>query len=96
MLILTDAAAAALRSLMGQGELSPGGGVRLVPCPPGEPSPLPVVEVASTLIPGDAVVIDHGIRIFLDPRLVPLDDDLAIDARTDEQDQVVFVLRGLS
>ena len=96
MLIVTDAAAAALHSLMSQGQLSMEGGLRLVPCPPAEPSPVPIVELASTPMPGDAVVIDHGIRIFLDPRLVPLDDNLAIDARTDDQDQVAFVLRGPS
>jgi Fe-S cluster assembly iron-binding protein IscA len=94
MLIVTDAAAAAFRSAMEQRDLSGGAGIRLQPRERGEASSAPVVRLANVPTPGDAIVIDHGIRIFLDRRLLPLGDDVVIDVATDEQHQLGFVLRG--
>ena len=94
MLIVTDAAAAAFRSAMERGNLSGDGGIRLKPSVPGAGSVVPVVMLANVPTPGDAIVIDHGVRIFLDRQLVPLGDDLVIDATSDEHHHVGFLLRG--
>lgn len=96
MLIVTDAAAAAFRSAVEQRGLSGGGGIRLQPPQHGAASSAPVARLANVPTPGDAIVVDHGIRVFLDRRLVPLGGDVVIDVATDEQQQLGFVLRGPS
>ncbi|MBO0715382.1 MAG: hypothetical protein J2P59_11550 [Acidimicrobiales bacterium] len=94
MLIVTDAAAAAFRSAMERRSLPRDGGIRLEPPVPGTASPSPVATLANEPTPGDAIVIDHGVRVFLDRHLVPLGGDVVIDVATDEQQRLGFVLRG--
>lgn len=91
MVIVTDAAAAAFRSALEQGDLPGDGGIRLQPLPG---AVCPSAMLANEPAPDDAIVIDHGIRIFLDHQLVPLDDDLVIDVATGERAQAGFAVRG--
>ena len=94
MLIVTNGAAAAFRSAIEQGDLSGDGGIRLQPPLRDTESRWPGATLANEPRPGDAIVIDHGVRVFLDRELVPLSDDLVIDVGADEREQRGFVLRG--
>lgn len=90
MLIVTDAAAEAVHSLVAERHLPEGCGLRIRPGP-GPSSAAPIVELAQGLQPGEGVVTDRGVRLLIDPQLLPLDDG-TIDVVRDG-DEVTFVLR---
>jgi Fe-S cluster assembly iron-binding protein IscA len=91
MLIVTDAAAEAVHFLVAERHLPEGSGLRIRPGS-GTSSAVPIVELAQGLQPGEGVVTDRGIRLLIDPQLLPLDDG-TVDVVHDG-DEVEFVLRS--
>lgn len=86
MLTLTDNAATEIRNLIAQPEVPDDGGVRIASNPEGALT----LALAGAPVDGDAVVEDHGARVFLEQQTVPLLDDKELDAGVDPQGNVQF------
>ncbi len=94
MLILTGAAATAIRDLSSRSELPGGTGVRIAPRD-GDASLLtltPHAVPAST----DEVVETEGVRLFLESSTAAVLRDKVLDARMDEQGSIGFLINAPS
>ena len=91
MLALTDRAVEAVRDIVSSsGEASDTGGLRLTAERAGTQASFTLRVVS---LPGedDAVIEDHGARVFVEPEAASLLDDKVLDAKVD-QDQVAFTV----
>jgi Fe-S cluster assembly iron-binding protein IscA len=86
VLTLTDTAATEIRNLIAQPEVPDDGGVRIA----GNPEGALTLALAGSPTDGDAVVEDHGARVFLEEQTVQLLDDKELDAGVDPQGNVQF------
>jgi iron-sulfur cluster assembly protein len=91
MVILTDQAANAIRSLTQQPEMPPGAGLRIAAEPGG--SDRLAIRVEAGPDPGDDVVESQGATLFLDSAASAVLDDKALDAHADEQGRVSFTVQ---
>lgn len=83
MLVLTENAQTVIRDLTAQPELPQGAGLRIAPAP-GSAGELQLsLETAPT--PGDEVIDEEGVRVFIEPETATLLSDQTLDAQvTDE------------
>lgn len=88
MLILTDGAVAAIRSLTSQPELPEDIGLRITTAEDGAPSLR--LALAEGPVAGDEVVEENGARVFLEPGAAAVLDDKSLDAQPDEEGGVAF------
>jgi iron-sulfur cluster assembly protein len=86
VLTMTDVAASEIRNLVAQPEVSDDGGVRIAATPEGAFS----LAIAAEPAAGDAVVEDHGARVFLEPTAGALLEDKELDAGVDAHGMVQF------
>lgn len=79
MLALTENARSVIRDLTGQPQIPQGAGLRIAPSPGDESNLQLSLEAEPT--PGDHVIDNDGVRIFLEPQTVTLLADQTLDAR---------------
>ena len=89
MLTVTDNAAMEIRNLIDRPEVPDGGGMRIASDPGAGALTL---SLAPAPAGGDAVVDASGARLFLDPAAASMLDDKALDATTDPEGRVQFVV----
>ena len=93
MLVLTEAAAEVVKSVVETPQAPDGTGLRIShsATEPGNPNSL---ELAAATEPGnnDQVVETSGARVFLDPQAAAYLDDKVLDAEVDAEGQVRFTL----
>ncbi|HEY2271444.1 MAG TPA: iron-sulfur cluster biosynthesis protein [Jatrophihabitantaceae bacterium] len=90
MLTLADSATTEIRNLIEKNpEVPDDAGVRIATAPDGATLTLSLALVPSE---DDAVVNDHGARVFVEPTAAQLLDDKELHAAIDEQGQVQFAL----
>jgi iron-sulfur cluster assembly protein len=88
MLMLTDSAVSAIRSLTTQPQLPAATGLRIAA--QGNEAPSLQLALAEGPVAGDQVLEESGVRVFLEPTAAAVLDDKELDARVDEQGQVAF------
>lgn len=79
MLVLTENAQTVIRDLTTQPELPDGSGLRISPSTDGEGDLQLSLEPEP--IPGDEVIVDAGVRVFLEPGAAVLLADQTLDAQ---------------
>lgn len=89
MLVLTENATAAIRSLVNRADLPEPSGVRISTA--GDSTALSVTTTPAAE-DGDRVLDDDGARLFLEPAAAAILDNKILDARFDERGQVEFLL----
>lgn len=90
MLTLADSATTEIRKLIDDNpEVPDDAGMRIAAAPDGATLALSLALVPSE---DDAVVSDHGAKVFLEPTAAQLLDDKELLAAVDEQGQVQFAL----
>ena len=93
MLVLTEAAAEAVKSVTSTPQTPDGTGLRIVSSAsdPEDPGALQVTAAAG---PGenDQVIEAAGARVFLEPQAAAYLDDKVLDAQLDEQGKAQFIL----
>ncbi|NDU73007.1 hypothetical protein GWI34_10240 [Actinomadura sp. DSM 109109] len=94
VLILTGAAAAAIRNLSAQAEMPGGCGMRIAP---GRDDPsLLTMALAEGPASADEVMEIDGTRLFLEPTTTAALRGKVLDARAGEHGRVVFVINAPS
>lgn len=88
MLVLTDNAVSAIRSLTSQPQQPDATGLRIMA--QGNETPSLRLALAEGPVAGDEVVEEEGARVFLEPAAAAALDGMSLDARVDEQGQVAF------
>jgi Fe-S cluster assembly iron-binding protein IscA len=90
MLMLTEDAAATIRSLMDRHEMPAGCGLRVAGAADGGDG----LAISATDAPeeGDAVVESDGARVFVDPGVAPRLEDKVLDAGTGDDGRIHFRL----
>jgi iron-sulfur cluster assembly protein len=90
MLTLADSATTEIRNLVEKNpEVPDDAGVRIATAPDGATLTLSLALVPSE---DDAVVNEHGARVFLEPTAAQMLDDKELHAAIDDQGQVQFAL----
>jgi Fe-S cluster assembly iron-binding protein IscA len=92
MLMLTDSAVSAIRSLTSQPEMPVDTGLRIMA--QGDEAPSLQLTLAEGPVAGDEVVEENGARVFLEPAAAVVLDDKSLDAEVSEQGQVAFRVLG--
>ena len=97
MLMVTTHASEAIQAILSNASLPPGSaGLRIVPGTPADgatPSDVPLqLEVASQPGDEDEVVAEGGTNVYLEETVAPILDDKILDAQTDPEGKVRFVL----
>jgi iron-sulfur cluster assembly protein len=92
MLVLTEAAAEVVKSVIDTPQAPDGTGLRITQS--GEEPTASALELAAAAKPGlnDQVVEAAGARVFLDPQAAAYLDDKVLDAQVDAEGQVRFML----
>ena len=88
MLVLTDNAVSAIRSLTSQPELPVATGLRIMA--QGDGAPSLQLSLAEGPVAGDEVLEEDGARVFLEPAAAAVLDGKELDAQVDEKGQVAF------
>jgi iron-sulfur cluster assembly protein len=90
MLVLSDTASMAIRSLVDDPDQADVSGLRIAVTPDGTGR----IGVSAAGMPeeGDEVVEDRGARVFLERAVVPVLDDKVLDASIDDQGRLGFNL----
>jgi Fe-S cluster assembly iron-binding protein IscA len=93
MLVLTEAAAEAVKSVTSTPQTPGGTGLRIVSSAsePDDPGALQVTAAAGP-DENDQVIEAAGARVFLEPQAVAYLDDKVLDAQLDEQGKAHFIL----
>ena len=93
MLVLTEAAAEAVRSVTSNPQVPEGAGLRIAASAPDSGSPAEF-QLTAALVPAedDQVIEAAGARVFLEPRAVAYLEDKVLDAQVDEQGEAHFFL----
>ena len=93
MLVLTEAAAEAVKSVTSTPQASEGAGLRIVSSVP-QPQEPGALQVAAALGPlqDDHVIEVAGARVFLESRAVAYLEDKVLDAKIDAHGQAHFSL----
>jgi len=92
MLVLTEAAAEVVKSVIDTPQAPDGTGLRITQS--GSEPTASALELAAAAEPGvnDQVVEAAGARVFLDPQAAAYLDDKVLDAQVDAEGQVRFML----
>jgi Fe-S cluster assembly iron-binding protein IscA len=93
MLVLTEAAAEAVKSVTSTPQTPDGTGLRIASSAP-EPEDPGALQVTAAASPGenDQVIEIAGARVFLEPQAAAYLDDKVLDGQLDEQGQAHFTL----
>jgi iron-sulfur cluster assembly protein len=93
MLVLTEAAAEAVKSVTSNPQVPEGTGLRIAPSAPDSGSP-GEFQLTAALVPGedDQVIEAAGARVFLEPQAAAYLEDKVLDAQVDEQGEARFSL----
>ena len=93
MLVLTEAAAEAVKSVTSTPQTPDGTGLRIVSSA-SEPEDAGALQVTAAAGPGehDQVIEAAGARVFLEPQAAAYLDDKVLDAQLDEQGKAQFIL----
>jgi Fe-S cluster assembly iron-binding protein IscA len=93
MLVLTEAAAAAVKSVISTPQTPDGTGLRIVSSAP-QPEDPGALRLAAAAGPdeNDQVIEAAGARVFLEPQAAAYLDDKVLDAQLDEQGKAQFTL----
>jgi iron-sulfur cluster assembly protein len=93
MLVLTEAAAEAVKSVTSTPQTPDGTGLRIVSSA-SEPDDAGALQVTAVAGPGenDQVIEAAGARVFLEPQAAAYLDDKVLDAQLDEQGKAQFIL----
>jgi Fe-S cluster assembly iron-binding protein IscA len=93
MLVLTEAAAEAVKSVTSTPQTPAETGLRIVSSAP-EPEDPGALQLAAAAGPGenDQVIEAAGARVFLEPQAAAYLDDKVLDAQLDEQGNARFTL----
>ena len=89
MLAVTDRASAAICEIIGEPNAATGAGLRISSDPAAGAVRL---SVTAAPLDGDAVVESNGARVFIEPRIVPILDDKALDVQPDDSGDMQFSL----
>jgi Fe-S cluster assembly iron-binding protein IscA len=89
MLAVTDRASAAICEILGPPNMESGAGLRISSDPAVGSVQL---SVSAGPLEGDAVVESNGARVFIEPRIVPILDDKALDVEPDGTGDMQFSL----
>jgi iron-sulfur cluster assembly protein len=91
MLVLTEAAAEAVKSVTSNPQVPEGTGLRIAPSAPGDPAEF---QLTAALVPAedDQVIEAAGARVFLEPQAAAYLEDKVLDAQVDEQGEARFSL----
>jgi len=92
MLVLTEAAAEAVKSVTSAPEAGDGAGVRITSAP--EPENPGALRLAAAASPGadDQVIEAAGARVFVEAEAAPYLEDKVLDAQLDDQGTAHFLL----
>ena len=95
MLVLTEAAAEAVKSVTSNPQVPEGAGLRIAPSGPDSGS-LAEFQLTAALVPAenDQVIEASGARVFLEPQAAAYLEDKVLDAQVDEQGEAHFFLDG--
>ena len=93
MLVLTEAAAEAVKSVTSNPQVPEGAGLRIAPSAPDSGDPARF-QLTAALVPGedDQVIEAAGARVFLEPQAAAYLEDKVLDAQVDEQGEAHFSL----
>jgi iron-sulfur cluster assembly protein len=93
MLVLTEAAAEAVKSVTSNPQVPEGTGLRIAPAVPDSGSP-DQFQLTAALVPAedDQVIEAAGARVFLEPQAAAYLEDKVLDAQVDEQGEAHFSL----
>jgi iron-sulfur cluster assembly protein len=93
MLVLTEAAAEAVKSVTSNPQVPEGTGLRIAPATPDSDDPAGF-QLTAALVPAedDQVIEAAGARVFLEPQAAAYLEDKVLDAQVDEQGQARFSL----
>ncbi len=93
MLVLTEAAAAAVKALTATPPLPQGAGLRIASSAP-EPETPGTLEVSAAVGPSehDLVLEAAGAHLYLEPKAAALLEDKVLDAQVDQDGQAHFSL----
>ena len=93
MLVLTEAAAEAVKSVTSTPQTPNGTGLRIVSSAP-QPEDPGALRLAAVAGPdeNDQVIEAAGARVFLEPQAAAYLDDKVLDAQLDEQGKAQFIL----
>jgi iron-sulfur cluster assembly protein len=93
MLVLTEAAAEAVKSVTSNPQVPEGTGLRIAPAAPDSDGPAGF-QLTAALVPAedDQVIEAAGARVFLEPQAAAYLEDKVLDAQVDEQGQARFSL----
>jgi iron-sulfur cluster assembly protein len=89
MLVLTENAMAAIRSLVDRADLPESTGVRISTTADSQALSVSTAPIAED---GDQVLGDDDARLFLEPAAATLLDNKVLDARFDDRGRVEFLL----
>lgn len=89
MLTLTDSAATEIRTLTASPEIPESSGLRIATSDDGGNL---LLSLASEPSDGDAVVEEHGARVFLEPAVAVLLDNQALDTAIDQDGKTRFAV----
>jgi iron-sulfur cluster assembly protein len=97
MLMVTPHASEAIQAILSNTSMPPShAGLRIVPGAPADgatASDVPLqLEVASQPADEDEVVVEGGANVYLEETVAPILDDKILDAQTDQEGKVRFVL----
>ena len=93
MLVLTEAAAEAVKSVTSSPQVPEGAGLRIAPSAPDSGDPAEF-QLTAALVPAedDQVIEAAGARVFLEPQAAAYLEDKVLDAQVDEQGEAHFSL----
>jgi Fe-S cluster assembly iron-binding protein IscA len=93
MLVLTEAAAEAVKALTSTPQLPGGSGLRIASSTP-EPEAPGALQVSAAAGPSenDQVIEADGARVYLEPKAAAYLEDKVLDAEVDQDGQAVFSL----
>ena len=93
MLVLTEAAAEAVKSVTSNPQVPEGAGLRIAPSAPDSGSNADF-QLTAALVPAedDQVIEAAGARVFLEPQAAAYLEDKVLDAQVDEQGEAHFSL----
>jgi Fe-S cluster assembly iron-binding protein IscA len=92
VLAISHDAAEVIKQVVSSAQVPDEGGIRISAQPIGEESVRLELSLATSPVPGDAVVGQEGANVFVEQTVAPLLDDKMLDAAVVESDKVAFSL----
>ena len=90
LLAISHDAAEMIKQVVSSAQVPDEGGIRISARPIGEESVRLELSLATSPVPGDAVVEQEGANVFVEQTVTPLLDDKMLDAAVVDADKVTF------